>query len=388
MSSSLPQNPDGNCCLPVCDDEVIAQVPGPAGPSAYEVALQEGFSGTEAEWLVSLEGADGTSAFALTAAQFTMPAEGATVSITTTTPTTFLTPTQIVYVQTAGWMSVVSVGTNSAVLRNEENTASALYTDNVAPTTVIAAGVKITAGGKQGPTGGTPAGTAFAIANNLSEGNAGTMRTNLALDDVDNTADADKPVSTAQAAADAAAQAAAIAASQPADAFLTSIATLGTAADRMIYTTALNVAAEAVLTAAGRALLDDVDVAAQRATLGVLPRVGLLGSLAAVDLGVLGDTLIPIIGSTRYRVTHIVIENANASLATVMLGVFSQAGGIGTIAANQAVTGATAADKFVSLTISSIGLTDIFTGTDLYFRVGTIQAAATVSVWVFGESFS
>lgn len=372
MSAALPQNPDGNCCLPVCDDEVIAQVPGPQG--------EPGIDGADGE--------DGVSAFALTAAQFTFPAEGATVSVTTTTPTTFLTPTQIVYVQTAGWMSVVSVGTNSAVLRNEENTASALYTDNVAPTTVIAAGVKITAGGKQGPTGGTPAGTAFAIANNLSEGNAATMRTTLALNNVNNTSDANKPVSAAQAAADAAAQAAAIAASQPVDAFLTSVAALGTAADRMVYTTAPNVAAEAVLTAAGRALLDDADVAAQRATLGVLPRVGLLGSLAAVDLGVLGDTLIPIIGSTRYRVTHIVIENANASLATVMLGVFSQAGGIGTIAANQAVTGATAADKFVSLTISSIGLTDIFTGTDLYFRVGTIQAAATVSVWVFGESFS
>lgn len=351
------------------------------------------------------DGADGVSAFALTAAQFTMPAEGATVSITTTTPTTFLTPTQIVYVQTAGWMSVVSVGTNSAVLRNEENTASALYTDNAAPATVIAVGVKITAGGKQGPTGGTPAGTAFAIANNLSEGNAATMRTTLGLVigtnvqafDTDLSTYAGIPPSANVQSVLGAANFAAIRTLltlvpgtdiQAFDAFLLSIAALGTAADRMIYTTALNVAAEAVLTAAGRALLDDADVPAQRATLGVLPRVGLLGNLTAIDLGVLGDTLIPIIGSTRYRVTHIVIENANASLATVMLGVFSQAGGIGTIAANQAVTGATAADKFVSLTISSIGLTDIFTGTDLYFRVGTLQAAATVNIWVFGESFS
>ena len=34
-------------------------VPGPAGPSAYEVAVSEGFVGTEAEWLVSLEGEPG-----------------------------------------------------------------------------------------------------------------------------------------------------------------------------------------------------------------------------------------------------------------------------------------------------------------------------------------
>lgn len=29
------------------------------GYSAYEIAVQEGFVGTEAEWLASLEGADG-----------------------------------------------------------------------------------------------------------------------------------------------------------------------------------------------------------------------------------------------------------------------------------------------------------------------------------------
>ena len=33
---------------------------GPAGPSAYEVAVAEGFTGSEAEWLESLEGADST----------------------------------------------------------------------------------------------------------------------------------------------------------------------------------------------------------------------------------------------------------------------------------------------------------------------------------------
>lgn len=32
--------------------------PGPAGPSAYEVAVKNGFKGSEAEWLLSLRGAD------------------------------------------------------------------------------------------------------------------------------------------------------------------------------------------------------------------------------------------------------------------------------------------------------------------------------------------
>lgn len=32
--------------------------PGPAGPSAYEVAVKNGFKGTEPEWLLSLHGSD------------------------------------------------------------------------------------------------------------------------------------------------------------------------------------------------------------------------------------------------------------------------------------------------------------------------------------------
>ena len=58
---------------------------------------------------------------------------------------------------------------------------------------------------------------------------------------------------------------------QAEDAGLTSIAGLTTAADKMIYTTALDTYAVADLTAAGRALLDDADAAAQLATLGAAP---------------------------------------------------------------------------------------------------------------------
>lgn len=54
---------------------------------------------------------------------------------------------------------------------------------------------------------------------------------------------------------------------QPADAFLTSIAALGTAADRMIYTTGVDTAAETPLTAFARTLLDDTTATAARTTL-------------------------------------------------------------------------------------------------------------------------
>lgn len=53
------------------------------------------------------------------------------------------------------------------------------------------------------------------------------------------------------------------------DAGLQSIVALTTAADKMIYTTASDTYAVTTLTAAGRALIDDVDATAQRSTLGL-----------------------------------------------------------------------------------------------------------------------
>lgn len=57
---------------------------------------------------------------------------------------------------------------------------------------------------------------------------------------------------------------------------LQSISTLGTTADRFAYTIGIDTWAEATITAAGRALLDDADAATQRGTLG-------LGSLATLS---------------------------------------------------------------------------------------------------------
>ena len=58
-------------------------------------------------------------------------------------------------------------------------------------------------------------------------------------------------------------------AKQDVDAGLTSISGLTTAADKMIYTTGSDTYAVTDLTAAGRAILDDADAAAQRTTLGL-----------------------------------------------------------------------------------------------------------------------
>lgn len=54
------------------------------------------------------------------------------------------------------------------------------------------------------------------------------------------------------------------------DATLQSLSALGTAANKFAYTTGVDTWAEAAITAAGRALIDDADAAAQRTTLGLV----------------------------------------------------------------------------------------------------------------------
>ncbi len=75
------------------------------------------------------------------------------------------------------------------------------------------------------------------------------------------------------------------------DAFLLSIADLGTAADKMIYTTGVDVAAETAITSAGRAILDDADALAQRATLGVVIGTNVL---AEQTVGIANDNLLEV----------------------------------------------------------------------------------------------
>lgn len=125
------------CCQPTCDEPLSIQVPGPAGAAGADGA----------------DGEDGIDAFTTLTASFVMPAEGANVSASVGS-TAWMTVGQILFVQTAGHMEVVSL-TNSvtAVLKNLENTATSAYTGNAAPATVIPAASKVSPAGVQGPSG-------------------------------------------------------------------------------------------------------------------------------------------------------------------------------------------------------------------------------------------
>ena len=71
------------------------------------------------------------------------------------------------------------------------------------------------------------------------------------------------------------------------DAGLQSISGLTTSANQMIYTTALDTYATTSLTAAGRAILDDADAAAQRTTLGL----GTMATQASSSVTITGGTI-------------------------------------------------------------------------------------------------
>lgn len=74
---------------------------------------------------------------------------------------------------------------------------------------------------------------------------------------------------------------------QPLDATLTGLSGVTTAADQLIYATGVDTFAVTGFTAAGRALLDDADAAAQRTTLGL----GTIATQAASNVAITGGSI-------------------------------------------------------------------------------------------------
>lgn len=101
---------------------------------------------------------------------------------------------------------------------------------------------------------------------------------------------------------------------QPEDATLTSIAALGTAADKFLYTTGIDTWTEGAITAAGRALLDDAAASNQRTTLG-------LGTIATQN-----SNSVSITGGSITNITALLVDAGgtgatDAATARTNLGV-------------------------------------------------------------------
>jgi hypothetical protein len=363
-----------------CD--AIYQVPGPAGAAGADGA----------------DGADGIDAYTETSAAFTMPAAAASVSVSVDdnswmSPTSGGTNGQVVHVQNAGYMLVASkTGTTTVSLTNLG------YTGNAVAGTVIPIDSRVSPGGIKGTDGasgssGAPSDAAYitrqANASLTGAYSLGTLTTGLLKHTVA------AAVSTPLTAIDGTDYLSPTTGLEPADigvtvqpydAFLTNIAALGTAADRLLYTTGVNTIAESALTAFARTLLDDATAAAARTTLGVVSGYGILGSASSVDCNSATTDNSITMGSARYIIDKVTVDNASISLTTATAGVFTAVGGGGTtIAADQALSALTASTKFDDLTLQAITGTDVFTSGTLYFRIGTAQgAAATADVRIFG----
>jgi hypothetical protein len=371
---------------------VVQLIAGPQG--------QPGTNGTN--------GTDGVSSFTLLTLPFTMPAEGANATATVE-DTSWIASGEVLYLQSVGYLEAQTItNATQVVLKNLEDTATLAYTANVAPGTVAALGNKLSVGGLQGPAGasGLPLTTRGDLVVRDATTNVrlpvGAANTVLGSDgtdpgwtQVDLTAAvtgilpvANGGTASANAAAARTALGLAIGTDvQAYNALLAALATLApTVADTMVYTTGVNTVTTAALTAFARTLLDDADAAAARATLGVLGKTGLLGSVTGVDLNI-GATDTPItMVSANYIVTSVIVTNASINLTTATAGVFNAAAGAGPLAADQVLTALTASTKFLDATLGGVALTDLQTAATLYARCGTPQgAAATADFYVFGR---
>lgn len=380
-----------DCCSPCPDEPLVQNIPGPPGDSAYEVAVEEGFVGTEAAWLASLVGANGNNATTLTTAAFVQPAASANVTVDVA-DSDWMSPGQKVFVVGGGYYDVVSKPTALSVILTNLG-----YSGNVVAGTNVPVSAQISPGGIKGVDGVTAAGDMLA-ANNLSDvADVPTSRVNLGLGTMavatatDYLAKAGNLSGLANNATARGNLGVAIGTDvQAYDAELLAIAGLVSAADRVPYFTGLATAALATLTAYARTLLDDATALAARETLGkVLPRYGLLCSLTAVDLNSATTDNAMTVESARYRVDKIVVENASVSLTTATLGVFSAVGGGGVAyASDQALAALTAAAKYLDLTLGGALASDLQTAGTIYARVGAAQGApATANVWLYGWKF-
>lgn len=109
----------------------------------------------------------------------------------------------------------------------------------------------------------------------------------------------------------------------------------------------------------------------------------LIASAQGVNLNTVGDTIAPILASSRVSVQSIIVTNASVDLTTAELAVYTGAGATGTaVKSAYALSGNSTAAKTVVTAATS---TDAITGTPLYIRCTTAQgAAATADVFIYG----
>jgi hypothetical protein len=124
--------------------------------------------------------------------------------------------------------------------------------------------------------------------------------------------------------------------------------------------------------------------------LGSNQALRLLGSAQSVSLAVTGDTVLPILNTSRYSVSNVIVTNASTDLSAATVpfaGVFPAPGASGTAIVSNATLNALTSSAVVSQ--RTVASTIAQSGQNVYFNVGTASSyPATVDVFVYGYDLS
>lgn len=117
----------------------------------------------------------------------------------------------------------------------------------------------------------------------------------------------------------------------------------------------------------------------------------LIGVLKGLSVAAAGDTPIPVqSGITNFVPTVVVTVNANVTMATATVGIYTAPAQGGTaVLTTAALTGQTTTTfAYVRAATAAAAQVTIGTATPLYANVGTTVATGTVDLYVYGYNVS
>ena len=119
--------------------------------------------------------------------------------------------------------------------------------------------------------------------------------------------------------------------------------------------------------------------------------IRLIAYATGVSIAATGDAAItlPVINTTSYNITNVIITNANKDVSAGALAIWTQPAGAGTeIVTNATLTSNTSSAYVTKSTVVAATGTANLSAQTFYVRVGTAVSAGTVDVFVYGTDFT